>query len=301
MRPRSHIALRGLCAACVAWLAMGALASAQDASTGNGAEGGVTTDHGAAHTTAQTSTHSGPAPTSTSPDASTEPVIDPVTAPPPTTTHTTSSGAAAPTGRAADEEEEDEGDGRDIDWLWLEASGGVADVNLVAFQNQNFADVAAGASVFSQVHGTGPTVAVGAGMRFWWLAIGARATFSFYDPFHIGTLGAELTLRLPVPVVEPWIRAGFGYGWQGNATYQGSASSFQTSTYGWTFQAGVGLDIYLLNWLTVGASFGLDVLNMTRQRDPTATCMGVTDVCPSQNGDALGVQLKGIATLGLRF
>jgi hypothetical protein len=151
------------------------------------------------------------------------------------------------------------------------------------------------------VYGTGPAIGVGVGFRVWWLAVGARGSFAGYDGFQIGTLAAEATLRLPVPIVEPWIRAGFGYGWQGDANYAAGVATRQTTTYGWVFQAGVGVDIYLVNWLTVGAGFGLDVLNMTRQSDPTVMCMGATDVCPSMNGDALGLQLKGLITVGLRF
>ncbi|MBN8613357.1 MAG: hypothetical protein J0L92_22375 [Deltaproteobacteria bacterium] len=249
---------------------------------------GVTTEHHATHTSSSTTTHSGAAPAAHH-DTSTDPVVDPVTQPATTT--------AAP----AEAAEEDEGDGRDVDFLWIEVQGGISNVNLVQFQNQNFADVAAGAEVFNEVYGTGPAVALGVGFRIWWLAVGARASFAAYDTFQIGTVGGELTLRLPVPIVEPWVRVGFGYGWQGDASYQSGVTARETTTYGWAFQAGLGVDIYLIRWLTVGAGFGLDVLNMTRQRDPSVMCMGVTDVCPSMNGDALGLQLKGLITVGLRF
>jgi hypothetical protein len=258
---------------------------------------GVSTEHHATHTTSATTTRSGAAPTAHH-DASTDPVVDPVTQPT-TGAHGTTATGAAPAA-AAEEEEEDEGDGRDLDFLWIEVQGGVSNVNLVQFQNQNFADVAMGAEVFNEVYGTGPAVGVGVGFRIWWLAVGARASFAGYEGFQIGTVGGELTLRLPVPIIEPWVRVGFGYGWQGDANYR-TGTARETTTYGWAFQAGLGLDIYLVNWLTIGAGFGLDVLNMTRQRDPTAMCMGVTDVCPSMNGDALGLQLKGLLTVGLRF
>lgn len=252
---------------------------------------GVATEHHAAHTSSSTATHSGAAPTAHH-DTSTDPVIDPVTQP--------TTGAGAAPARPVEEEEEEEGDGRDLDFIWFEVQGGISNVNLVQFQNQNFADVAMGAEVFNEVYGTGPAIAAAVGFRIWWLAVGARASFAGYEGFQIGTVGGELTLRLPVPIIEPWVRVGFGYGWQGDANYQ-TGTARETTTYGWAFQAGLGLDIYLVNWLTIGAGFGLDVLNMTRQRDPSVMCMGVTDVCPSMNGDALGLQLKGLATIGLRF
>lgn len=258
--------------------------TASEGATGTGTD--VSTDHGAAHTSSATTTRSGAAPTA-SQDASQAPVIDPVTAP--------------PTPAAGEEEEEEEGDGRDYDVLWIELQGGVSYANLVQFQNQNFADVAGGASVFNEVYGTGPAVGLGVGFRVWWLAIGARASVAVYETFQIGTIGGEATLRLPIPVVEPWVRVGFGYGWQGDAQYQSGSSTYSTTTYGWVFQSGLGLDIYLTSWFTLGAGVGLDILNLTRQRDPSAMCMGATDVCPSRNGDALGYQLKGLATVGFHF
>ncbi len=271
--------------------------SAARAQDGTGSAGGTSagsqaqvSTHAAAPTTSQTTTHSGPAPASTATvDGATEPVIDPVTAPPRT--------APPP-----EEEEEAEGDGRDIDYLWIEAQGGVSNVNLIQFQNTAFADVAAGGSVFREVYGTGPVIGLGVGFRVWWIAVGARASFALYDTFQIGTIGGEVTLRLPVPIVEPWVRVGFGYGWQGEASYgTAGVSARSTTTYGWAFQSGLGLDIYLTNWLTIGAGVGLDILNMTRQRDPSVMCMAVTDVCPGNNGDALGLQIKGLLTVGFRF
>ncbi|GAB4211063.1 MAG: hypothetical protein OHK0013_32430 [Sandaracinaceae bacterium] len=198
------------------------------------------------------------------------------------------------------EDEDDEGDGRDVDFIWIELQGGVSNVNLIQFSNANFADVAGGASVFNEVYGTGPVLGLGVGFRVWWLAVGARTTFAIYDGFQIGTIGGEATLRFPIPVVEPWIRVGIGFAWQGDANYRMYASS-NTTTYGWVFQPMVGLDLYLANWFTIGGGFGVDILNMSRQRDPTVMCMGITDVCPGNPGDAVGLQIKGLLTVGFRF
>ena len=104
-------------------------------SSGSSSTSDVATEHGATRTSSSTTTRSGAAPARTE-DASQAPVIDPVTAPP---------AAAEP------EEEEEEGDGRDYDVLWIEVQGGVSYANLIQFQNQNFADVAGGASVFNEV------------------------------------------------------------------------------------------------------------------------------------------------------
>ncbi len=263
-------------------------ARAQDAE-GGAAQGGVTTTPGAAHTTSATTTRSGAAPQAAEPPRARATSAQSALAP---------DAAAAPPAATPPQSGSDEAD---HGILWIEASAGISNVNLVQFQNRNFADVAGGASVFSEAYGTGPVIGAGLGVRLFWFTLGARASFALYDTFEVGTLGAEVTLRFPIPVVEPWIRAGFGYGWQGDANYGSGVAAAQTTTYGWVFQGGVGLDVFLTDWLALGAGFGLDILNMTRQRDPSAACMSPTDVCPARDGDALGLQMKGLVTLGVHL
>lgn len=223
-----------------------------------------------------------------------------------------SSGTSAsppPSGAGTAPPPEDEGDGRDVDFLWIEAFGGIANVNLVAF---NGAGTFSGSStdgtstsVFDEVTGTGPMVGAALGFRVYWIAVGARFNYASYNVFQIGTVGGEVALRLPIPVVEPYARVGFGYAWQGDANYAvttgGVTARPSTTVYGWAFNAALGLDIFLANWFTIGAGVGLDVLNMGRQTDPSMTCMGVTDFCPSKPGDAVGYQISGFGQIGFHF
>ncbi len=217
--------------------------------------------------------------------------------------------AGAGTAPPPAEEEEDEGDGRDVDFLWIEAFGGVANVNLVAFRGggtfSGTSTDGTSTSVFDEVSGTGPMVGAALGFRVYWIAVGARFNYASYDVFQIGTVGGEIALRLPIPVVEPYARVGFGYAWQGDANYAvttgGVTARPSTTVYGWAFNAALGLDIFLANWFTIGAGVGLDVLNMGRQTDPTTTCMGVTDFCPSKPGDAVGYQISGFGQIGFHF
>lgn len=215
---------------------------------------------------------------------------------PPTTSASTASTSASTTSTPAEEAPEEEDDGRDVDFIWIEAEGGVSYVNLVAFRNANFA--AGDTDVFRESSGTGPMFGAGVGFRVYWLAVGARVTFASYDVFQIGTVGGDLQLRFPIPIFEPYIRVGFGYAWQGGANYADPAMS-ATTVYGWSFDAALGFDIFLTNWLTIGAGAGFDLLNMTRQRDPLL--MPITTFHPEQDGDAVGFQLRGFAQLGLHF
>ena len=196
---------------------------------------------------------------------------------------------------------------RDVDFLYIELEGGYTNVNLIAFQGESaFTDPAAMA--LSEVSSEGGYGGLGVGFRVYWLAVGARAMVAAHQGFELGWVGGEATLRFPIPVVEPYIRAGFSYAWQGNASlrYPDAMSAtgvtvHSTTVYGWAFNSAVGIDIYLTNWFTLGAGVGLDILNMTRQRDPSATCMGATDVCPSRPGDAVGYNVRGYGQIGFRF
>ncbi len=301
-RSRSAVAI---VVACV--LGIGATtsrAAAQTAGGGTATGAGSTDGAGAASTTStsgstssgSTSTSSGSTSTSIARSTSGSGSTSPSRA-------TATSTAPAP----APAEEEDEGDGRDVDFLWIEAFGGIANVNLVAFGNTNFAEAAAtgGGSVFDEINSTGPLVGGALGFRVYWIAVGARTTFASYNTFQIGTVGGEVALRLPIPVVEPYLRVGAGYAWQGDANYTvttaGVTTQPATTVYGWAIDAALGVDIFLANWFTIGAGIGLDVLNMTRQSDPRMPCMGVTDFCPSRQGDAVGYQLSGFGQIGFHI
>jgi hypothetical protein len=217
---------------------------------------------------------------------------------PVSTSTTSTTSATTPRTAPTEDEPEPEGDGRDVDFIWLEVEGGVSYVNLVAFRNANFAG--GDTDVFREVTGTGPMVGAAAGFRIYWLAIGARVTFASYQVFQIGTVGADVQLRFPIPIFEPYIRVGAGYAWEGEASYSNPAMS-STNVSGWSFDAALGFDIFLTNWLTIGAGAGFDLLNMTRQRDPSQPCMGVTDFCPMRDGDSIGFQIRGFAQAALHF
>ena len=261
-------------------------------------------------------------PSDTPPPVAEAPSPPPPSSPPPSsppvrsTPSTTSSGAAAtaPPTHAAREtgrvstggaapvaepvEEEDDGDGRDVDFIWFELEGGVSSVNLIAFQGGDA--FGAPGSLFTEVSGTGPFAGLGVGFRVFILSIGARVTYANYQDFDIGNIGGDVTLRLPIPVVEPYVRVGAGYAWQGQGNYANPEMS-STTVYGWSFDSALGIDIYLANWFTIGAGVGLNLLNMSRQSDPTMSCMGATDICPDQPGDAVGYQLRGFLQIGFRF
>lgn len=290
-------AIRTVCL--VAGLLGASTAMAQTGNTSTTSSTSGSTSASASPTTTSTTTSTATSPSATS------------SASPTSSTHATAASPGAHTAPATPPAPPPEGDGRDVDFLWIEAFGGIANVNLVAFGGGGVLDgtstdpTSGAMSVFNETQGTGPMVGGALGFRVYWIAVGARTTFASYNTFQIGTIGGEIALRLPIPVVEPYVRVGAGYAWQGDANYTvttgGVTTQPATTVFGWVINAALGVDIFLTNWFTIGAGVGLDVLNMTRQTDPRGTCMGLTDFCPSRQGDAVGYQLSGFGQIGFHI
>jgi len=189
--------------------------------------------------------------------------------------------------------EEPEDDGRAADIVWIEAIGGYGFVNLRAISYDNvYPDLV-------QLSGEGLAAGLAAGVRISFLSIGGRATLASYTGFEVGTAALEVTLRLPTPVVEPWIRAGFGYGWLGTANYDEPTLS-ETSVYGYVIQGAIGIDIYLGKVVAIGGGFDVDILNMSRQALSTMP-VSPAGVDLTRDGNAVGLQIRGHVALSLHF
>lgn len=205
-----------------------------------------------------------------------------------------SSTGASPSGGRANfpEREEDEDEPKDddpYDLLWVELIGGLSYVDLRAIDADNFYPS------FVRLSGVGPAGGLAAGFRIDFLSVGLRGALAHYgEGFEVGTAVAEVALALPIPIVKPFVRAGFGFGWHGDSNAEEAMipRNAQTTVFGWAFAAAVGLDVYLTSWFAIGAAFNLDILNMSRQSfdDPVGN---PGDVVFEDTGDAVGLQARG--------
>lgn len=200
-----------------------------------------------------------------------------------------------------EEEEEPQDPGDPYDILWIELFGGASYVDLRAVDTTNFYPE------FVRFAGWGGAGGAALGFRVEFVSVGVRGAFAHYDlsdasspnaVFDVGTLAAEVKLAIPLPVVQPFIRAGFGFAWHGDSNAEEAwatrmpPSDIQTTVFGWVFQGAVGVDIYLAHWFAIGAAFSVDILNMNRQtwdEEPT----NPTDVMFRNGGDAVGAQGRG--------
>ncbi|MCB9615354.1 MAG: hypothetical protein H6722_23210, partial [Sandaracinus sp.] len=147
------------------------------------------------------------------------------------------------------------------------------------------------------LQGSGLYGGLGVGFRIYWITLGAQATLASYFGFEIGTAGLDIGLHLPIPVIQPYVRVGVGYAWMGDADYADPMLS-QTDVYGYTIDAGLGLDIKLARFLSLGAGFDAAFLNMTRQ---SLSDGNVTGVDIQEDGDAVGLQIRLHAQLTLHI
>ncbi|MGE0787954.1 MAG: hypothetical protein AB7S26_19930 [Sandaracinaceae bacterium] len=251
------------------------------AQTDDGADdASSTSSSGTSTTSSATSTSSSTASSSQAPSPS-RPRDDP---PPPT---------PPPADGAPHHDDEEEEDGGDpYDFLWVELQAGVSYVNMRAISNNNYYPT------LVRLDGVGPMGALAAGFRISFFSAGLRGTIAHYsDDFDVGTVAAEAQLAIPLPIVKPFLRAGFGFAWHGDSNYNAPAMS-QTTVFGWVFDAAAGLDIYLVEWFAIGAACSVDILNMSRQTidEPMSS---PTDVNLSEPGDAVGIQVRGSA--GISF
>lgn len=260
-------------------------------------------------------------PYGTESDPTTTPAPEPEPAPAPPPRPSSSTGPAPqpapaqptpviirhPSSADDDDDEEPEPDGGDpYDIIWIELFGGASYVDLRAIDTRNYLPE------FVRLSGWGPSGGAAIGFRYEFFSAGVRAALARYDVsdattpdavFDVGTALVEVKLALPIPIVQPFVRVGFGFAWHGDSNVEDAwemgmaPSNFETTVFGWVFEAAVGLDIYLVHWFSIGAAFSIDLLNMSRQswdEEPT----NPTDVSFRDPGDAVGVQARahGAAT-----
>lgn len=179
---------------------------------------------------------------------------------------------------------------------FVEASVGVAYANVLAFDNSSLIPGV------NESREWGPHFGGTAGLRFGPVYFGARVDYSRFKPFDIGTAGLVGGLRIPIPIVQPWARVGFGYAWLGDVTMSSSLARCDPastatqcpSVRGWTLSGGAGVDFALGRYLTLGVGVDLYVLNLTRSASPTMVSL-------QQSGDSVGLQFTGSAQLGLHI
>lgn len=142
--------------------------------------------------------------------------------------------------------------------------------------------------------GSGVRYGVAGGVNLLFVHLGGRLAFTETDAFTLGTAVVEVALVPRLGPIEPSVRLGIGYAWQGNANYGNYTK--QTSVYGLAVGAGFGLDVRLGKVVGIGAALDADVLNMSRSTD-----LGDATTIDAQSGNAVGVQVAVTGHLTLHI
>ena len=167
--------------------------------------------------------------------------------------------------------------------FWLEAQAGYSYANLIQFRSSNFIPEA------ENLQGNGITAGGALGFRLYLFTIGVRANFSHYSDFNLSSAALDLGVHLPIPLVSPYLRVGFGYGWLGGADWD-STSLRNASVQGLVIDGGLGVNIKLAPILSLGGGFDAAFLNLGRQSIRDAGSIATVDL--EEDGDAVGLQIR---------
>ena len=157
--------------------------------------------------------------------------------------------------------------GRGLQFVWVNAEAGFQYLSLNTFHANNLVD-----AKFVKSTQSGLLLGAAAGVRLIFLTLGARFRWGDFAAWQMWTLDAEAGLHLPIGIVEPYFNFALGYASLG--AYGGEANSinFQNagaSIHGVNARGGVGLDIYLNRFLSIGALLTGDILYLKRSQHLT--------------------------------
>jgi hypothetical protein len=242
------------------------------------------------------------------------PIVDAgrCTAQPAAITERESPAKPAHEGRSRREAQPERWAGPSSQLVWTDVRAGVEAVQLSTFV-ADFDQVSAG---FLPTSGVGPSLGVGAGLRFGFLTVGARGrVVSFEDastvgPWQIWTLDAELGVRVPLHRLEPHLSFSGGYSSFGGFHDAVSGLSGGLDVHGADFALGMGVDYWITRTVSVGADVQGQVLAIARSgisvRDlATPREVGTINDAKARileaNGTSLGTALLATVALGVHF
>ncbi len=177
--------------------------------------------------------------------------------------------------------------------FYLDLGAGYSYANLVQLSEDNFVPDA------ELLQGSGINLSGGLGVRIYMFTIGGRATFSRHGDFDVGMVELDLSVRIPLKIIEPFLRLGIGYAWLGRGDISSGSRSFDTQVNGLAVDAGIGVDVRILPMLWIGAGVDAVFLNLTRQKISDAGSIASVDL--EEDGDSVGFQLRGAVRMTLRL
>lgn len=202
-------------------------------------------------------------------------------------------------------EAESEDSGRGFELVWVNADLGGSYINLSQFSSTSLA-------VEKSTSG-GPMFGVGAGLRFLFLSIGARARYNALSAFSMWQLNGELGVKIPISKLDLYFGAHGGWSWVGSlgdASIDTSsrANSGDVSVRGFNAGLELGADYFLTSLFSLGLGVNGDALFLKRPpvvipaNVPAAEAMAIAaNPLYAQSGTSVGFGLGAALRVGLHF
>lgn len=218
----------------------------------------------------------------------------------------TAAGSQAQEGPAKAEPRE-----RGLEWLWVNAEGGVELANLRTF-NASVDKLTVGLTPTS---GVGPVAGMGMGVRLLFVTLGLRGRVAAMQSsggkdWQLWTLDAEAGVRVPLNHFEPYLTLAAGYASLGNFGTAVSGLGSGLDVNGANLRLGAGLDYYVTHAFSVGGVVSGEMLMLSRKGVPlrdlaVAKQIGTIDDAKARvleaSGTSIGGALAFTLVAGLHF
>lgn len=210
-----------------------------------------------------------------------------------------------PQNTQSNSEDESQDSGLGLEWVYLNADLGAAYVDMQSFSASNLGLV--------NTHSAGPEVGVAAGVRLLFFTLGVRARDLLLT--NIGSLwmlNAEAAFHTRIWRIDPYFGVRGGYDFVGSLNSDSvqvatGGSPSDVSVHGWNVGPMFGIDLYLANWLSVGADADAQFLFLQRPVPPLPAGANVSMLPPQaqalyqNSGSSVGFGADLTAHLGIHF
>lgn len=179
-------------------------------------------------------------------------------------------------------------------FLWVDAQVGFANVSLARFTSDNFLPTDL------DLDSGGVTLSAAGGFRLFILQVGLRGVLNRFSDFDIGQIMADVSLRIPLIIVEPYFHIAGGYSWLGAVDFDTSVDD-DVSISGLVAETGLGVDLTIIDGLALGLGVDVGVLSLGRSglSCNTGSCGFEADA--QSDGSAVGLLIRTHAHAMYRF
>jgi hypothetical protein len=184
---------------------------------------------------------------------------------------------------------------RGLEFVWLNGEVGFQYLGLQTFAANDLVD----ASVV-ETNQSGLMVGAGLGVRLVFLTLGPRFRYGSFQDLQVWTLDGELGIRIPLGKLEPYFTFAAGYASLGSLDFGNAVDGGDAKIRGFNGRLGFGLDFYLSNAVSVGATASAEALFLRRPGVKLSNPSTAEDVYAA-DGSSIGLGLSGAAVIGLHF